>query len=158
MPTSFEVVTLVHAPPGLVFDTSLSVEAHTTSMAASRERAVAGVTSGRLGADDQVTWQARHFGLPWRLTSVISVCERPGYFVDEQVAGPFRHWRHAHHFVLAPDGQSTIMRDVVEFAAPAGPLGAAVEALVLRRYMTRLILARNAHLKRTTEAAARSAE
>ncbi|MFE3455169.1 hypothetical protein ACFXJ8_40250 [Nonomuraea sp. NPDC059194] len=44
----FELVTLVHAPPERVFDASLSVEAHTASMSASRERAVAGVTSGRL--------------------------------------------------------------------------------------------------------------
>ncbi|MCK2220271.1 SRPBCC family protein [Actinomadura sp. ATCC 31491] len=155
MPTRFEVVTLVHAPPGLVFDTSLSVEAHTESMAGARERAVAGVTTGRLGPGDRVTWRARHFGLPWRLTSVISGYERPAYFMDEQVAGPFRRWRHAHHFVLAPDGRGTVMRDVVEFAAPAGPLGTLAEALVLRRYMTRLILRRNAHLKRVTEAAAR---
>ncbi|MEU6730915.1 SRPBCC family protein [Nonomuraea wenchangensis] len=151
MSSCFEVVTLIHAPPELVFDTSLSVELHTASMAASRERAVAGVTSGLLGPGDRVTWRARHFGVPWRMTSLISGYDRPAYFVDEQVAGPFRRWRHTHHFVLAPDEEGTVMRDVVDFAAPAGPLGVVAEALVLRRYLARLILLRNAHLKRITE-------
>ncbi|MEU7852793.1 hypothetical protein [Nonomuraea sp. NPDC049141] len=45
------------------------------------------------------------------------------------------------------------MKDIVDFAAPAGPLGTAVDALVLRRYMTKLILLRNAHIRETTETA-----
>ncbi|MFF4991899.1 cyclase [Streptosporangium saharense] len=155
----FEVTTLVLAPPSVVFDTSLSVEAHTSSMRDSGERAVAGVTSGRLSLGDQVTWRARHFGLTWHLTSTISAYIRPSYFVDEQVSGPFRYWRHEHTFESTRDGDSgveaTLMKDVVEFAAPAGPLGTFAEALVLRRYMTKLILLRNAHLKQAIEATMR---
>ncbi|WP_431910498.1 hypothetical protein [Nonomuraea jabiensis] len=40
----FQVTTLVLAPPPVVFDASLSVELHTSSMRGSREQAVAGVT------------------------------------------------------------------------------------------------------------------
>lgn len=80
---------------------------------------------------------------------------RPSYFVDEQVSGPFRYWRHAHTFESTRDGEggveATLMKDIVEFAAPAGPLGILAEVLVLRRYMTKLILMRNAHIKRTIE-------
>ncbi|MEV4576838.1 SRPBCC family protein [Nonomuraea jabiensis] len=153
----FEVTTLVLAPPPVVFDASLSVELHTSSMRGSREQAVAGVTSGVLSLGDQVTWRARHFGLTWHLTSTISAHVRPSYFVDEQVSGPFRHWRHAHTFEPAHDSgvEATLMKDVVDFAAPAGPLGALADALVLRRYLTRLILLRNAYIKETTEAAMR---
>ncbi|WP_219469088.1 SRPBCC family protein [Nonomuraea rhizosphaerae] len=155
----FQVTTLVLAPPPVVFDASLSVELHTASMRGSRERAVAGVTSGRLSLGDQVTWRARHFGLTWHLTSTISACTRPSYFVDEQVDGPFRHWRHEHTFELTHAGkgdtEATLMKDIVDFAAPAGPLGTVADSLVLRRYMTKLILLRNAHLKRSTEPAKR---
>ncbi|SEM27035.1 Ligand-binding SRPBCC domain-containing protein [Nonomuraea pusilla] len=153
----FEVSTVVLAPPAAVFDVSLSVEVHTSSMSRSRERAVAGVTSGRLALGDRVTWQATHFGLPWRLTSLISAWHRPRFFVDEQVTGPFRHWRHEHHFAAYGTGDGnggaagTLMRDVVEFSAPAGPLGALAEALVLRRYMSRLIELRNRHVKAAAE-------
>lgn len=151
MPRRFEVVTAVAAPPGRVFDVSLDVDVHTTSMAASGERAAAGVTSGRMALGDTVTWVARHFGLPWRMTSRISAYDRPGYFVDEQVSGPFALWRHEHHF--APDGRGgTLMRDVVEFAAPLGPLGRLAEAVVLGRYMPRLIEIRNTHVRAAAEA------
>ncbi|NUT53647.1 MAG: SRPBCC family protein [Saccharothrix sp.] len=152
--TRFEVVTAVAAPARLVFDVSLEVEVHTTSMAGSGERAVGGVTEGRLGPGDTVTWQARHFGVRWRMTSRISAFEPPRHFVDEQVRGPFRRWRHEHHF--EPDGdRGTVMRDVVDFAAPLGPLGSLAELVALDRYLPRLIAVRNEHVKAIAEERAR---
>jgi hypothetical protein len=44
------------------------------------------------------------------------------------------------------------MEDVVDFAAPLGPLGALADLLVLRRHLTGLILVRNRHIKDLTEA------
>jgi ligand-binding SRPBCC domain-containing protein len=149
--TSFEVSIRIAAPPQRVFDVSLDVEVHTTSMVGSAERAVGGVTSGRLTLGDTVTWQARHFGIRWRMTSRITAMDPPNYFVDEQVRGPFRLWRHAHHF--EPDGcGGTLMRDVVDFAAPLGPLGTIATLAVLNRYMSRLIRVRNDHVKAAAEA------
>lgn len=149
--TRFEVTTGIAALPQRVFDLSLEVEVHTASMARSGERVVGGVTAGRMRLGDTVTWEARHFGVRWRMTSRISACDPPGYFVDEQVAGPFARWHHAHHF--EPDGHGgTLMRDVVDFAAPLGPLGIIAERTVLGRYMPRLIRVRNEHLRRAAEA------
>jgi ligand-binding SRPBCC domain-containing protein len=140
--TRFEVSTAIAAPPRRVFDVSLEIETHLASMAGSGERVVGGVGSGRMKLGDTVTWQARHFGLPWRMTSLISAYDPPGHFVDEQVAGPFARWHHAHYF--DPDGHGgTVMRDIVDFAAPLGPLGAVAEFIVLDRYMRRLIRNRN---------------
>ncbi|MFC7641372.1 hypothetical protein ACFQX6_10590 [Streptosporangium lutulentum] len=83
---------------------------------------------------------------------MISVYDRPGYFVDEQVSGPFGHWHHAHCF--QPDGRGgTVMSDVVDFAAPFGFLGTLAEVLALGRYMPRLIRIRNDYVKRVAEAA-----
>lgn len=145
-------MTAVGAPPRRVFDVSLEIETHLASMAGSGERVIGSVTSGRMKLGDTVTWQARHFGLSWRMTSLISVCDPPGHFVDEQVTGPFKRWHHAHHF--EPDGNGgTVMRDVVDFAAPLGPLGAVAEFIVLNRYMPRLIRIRNDHIKNAAEAA-----
>ncbi|NED80952.1 cyclase, partial [Streptomyces sp. SID11233] len=45
----FELTTRIAAPPEVVFDVSLDVDLHQASMAGSGERAVAGVTSGRMG-------------------------------------------------------------------------------------------------------------
>lgn len=149
--TSFEIVTSVAAPPRCVFDVSLDVEVHTNSMAGAGEEAVGGVRSGRLSLGDTVTWRARHFGVYWRMTSRIAAYDPPGYFVDEQIAGPFARWRHAHYF--EPDGTGgTRMRDVVDFAAPLGLLGRVTELAVLNRYMVRLIRTRNDHVRAVAEA------
>jgi ligand-binding SRPBCC domain-containing protein len=132
------------------FRLSLSVDAHTASMSASGERAIAGVTQGVMDLGDTVTWQARHFGIPVRMTSRITELDRPHRFVDEQVAGPFAHWRHEHLFTGTHTG--THMVDVIDFRAPFGPLGALVDRLVLTRYMTHLIRQRNTWLATTAAA------
>lgn len=143
MPT-IVLVTRIPASPRECFDLSLSVDAHTASMRDSGERAVGGVTQGVLGPGDTVTWRARHFGVPFTMTSRISAHEPPHRFVDEQVAGPFRRWWHEHRFEAVEGG--TRMTDVVELASPAGALGRLVDRWVLTRYMTRLLGARNAWL------------
>ncbi len=144
--TLIDLSTVVRAPAGQVFDLSLDVDAHTASMARSGERIVAGVRAGRMGPGDTVTWAARHFGVPWRMTSRITAYERPHRFVDEQVRGPFRRWRHEHTFAEDPARGVTVMRDVIDFAAPLGVAGRLAERLVLERYLRRLIAERNAHL------------
>ncbi|MEZ2370296.1 SRPBCC family protein [Arthrobacter sp. RCC_34] len=147
---SFSEEIRIAARPEDVFGLSLDVDAHTRSMAGSGERAVAGVMTGRMGPGDTVTWQARHFGVPLRMTSQITEHREPSHFVDEQLRGPFRFWRHEHHFT-ADDG-GTLLSDVITFAAPLGPLGRLAELLVLRWYMPQLIRQRNEFLKAAAEA------
>jgi ligand-binding SRPBCC domain-containing protein len=141
--------TFIRASPEQCFRLSLSVDAHTASMGRSKERAVAGVTSGEIALGQSVTWQARHFGVPFRMTSTITAYERPHRFVDEQTRGPFKSWWHEHSFVERNGG--TDMTDVVRFSSPAGPVGRLVDAAVLTRYMGRLLDARNQWLKSTLE-------
>ena len=100
-------------------------------MARSREDAVAGVQSGLISLGEEVTWRAWHFGIPIRMTSRITRMEAPDYFVDEQLKGPFRWFRHVHEFREGADG--TTMVDRVAFAAPFGPIGRVIEKLVLAR-------------------------
>jgi len=144
--TRLELVTDLDLSPESAFDFSLDVDAHTKSMAASREVAVAGVTRGRMNLNDEVTWRAWHFGIPWRMTSRIIDLERPLRFVDEQVRGPFAAFRHEHVFQATAHG--TRMVDRIEFAAPFGWLGRLAERLVLTRYLEGLIRRRNAYLAR----------
>jgi ligand-binding SRPBCC domain-containing protein len=131
-------------PRSELFDLARSVDVHKDSMAHSREEAVGGVTSGLLSLGQEVTWRAWHFGIPLQMTSRITEMASPGYFVDEQVKGPFRRFRHVHEF--SQDSSGTIMVDRIEFAAPFGPLGRLVERLVLARYLKNLIETRNRHL------------
>jgi hypothetical protein len=66
------LVTVIAAAVDECFELALSVDAHTASMGTSREIAVAGVTSGAMSLGETVTWEARHFGLPFRMTSKIT--------------------------------------------------------------------------------------
>jgi len=150
MPTlTFE--TTVDAPRQRVFDLARSVDCHTDGMASHDERAVAGTTTGLLAEGDRVTWHARHFGVPLRLTVAVSELDRPRRFVDEQVSGPFARLRHEHRFETIGDGNRTRMHDCFAFQSPAGPVGAAVDAVVLERYMRRLVRSRLDHLARVAE-------
>lgn len=144
------LTTRIAAPPARCFELSLTVDAHTASMADSGERVVGGVRSGVMGPGDDVTWRARHFGVPFTMTSRITAYDPPHRFVDEQTSGPFGRWWHEHRFESRDGG--TLMTDVVEYASPLGILGKAVDALVLERYMTRLLTQRNEWLARAAAA------
>src|SRR5918995_526198 len=85
MTVRFEHETRIEAPAELVFDLSLDIYAHRALMAASNERATAGVTSGPIGLGETVTWRAIHFRIPFTMTSRVTELERPHCFIDEQV-------------------------------------------------------------------------
>lgn len=145
--------TFIAAPPERCFELSLDVDRHERSMSRTGERAVAGVTRGMMGLGDTVTWEARHFGIPWRLTVRITQLDPPHRFVDEQLRGPFAAMRHEHRF--APVAGGTLMADDFRFEAPLGRLGVLVDALVLERYMRTLLGTRNEYLKGAAESESR---
>jgi hypothetical protein len=66
------IETRIQAPVEKCFDLARDVDLHVASTARTRERAVAGVTYGRLGPGDVVTWEAVHFGIAQRRTSRIT--------------------------------------------------------------------------------------
>ena len=88
---------------------------------------------------ESVTWEAKHFGRMWRVTSKITAFERPQRFVDEMTEpGPFRFYRHEHLFEAEDRG--TRMVDIVDFAVRYRlPLAQAIG----RWYLARLLSARN---------------
>jgi ligand-binding SRPBCC domain-containing protein len=142
-----ELVTEVPADRDHAFAASLDVGLHTSSMRRNHERAVAGVTSGRLGPGDRVTWRARHLGVWWQMSVRITEYDPPSRFVDEQVSGPFAHWRHVHLFQPHDtEPGATVMSDVVDFSVPAGIAGRIVGVTILQPYLRRLIATRNALL------------
>jgi ligand-binding SRPBCC domain-containing protein len=144
MSVSFECRTELVTTVQESFDLARSIDLHVGSMSRSRERAVGGVTRGFIAEGEQVTWRARHFGIRLQMTSRISRMSAPDSFVDEQVRGPFRSFRHEHTF-FDRAGETTMI-DQVEFSAPCGILGRLVERAVLARYLQRLIESRNLFL------------
>jgi ligand-binding SRPBCC domain-containing protein len=139
----------IAAPPERCFDLARSIELHTRSTAATRERAIGGQTSGLLAQGAEVRWRAKHFGVWQQLTSRITAFDRPRHFRDSMVSGAFARFDHDHYF--APEGSGTRMRDVFDYTAPLGPLGWVAEQLFLTRYMRRFLEERNRELKAVAE-------
>ena len=142
MSSSFTIETRTSVAVTELFDVSLSIDEHLASMGRSGEQAIAGVTHGSIGLGETVTWRARHFGIWFTMTSQITALERPSRFVDEQVQGPFRCFRHEHSFTR--DGHATVMIDTLTISSPI--FGRLAERLVLVPYLRRLMQQRNRHL------------
>lgn len=68
----------------------------------------------------RIDYRLKLRGLPVRWTSEITVWQPPERFVDEQVRGPYRRWRHEHRF--EERGEGTTVVDHVRYAVPGGPL------------------------------------
>lgn len=70
-------------------------------------------------------------GIPLRWTTVIAEVDAPHRFVDDQLRGPYRSWRHEH--VFSPSEGGVDMHDRVVYELPLGAIGRAVHALWVRR-------------------------
>lgn len=88
----------------------------------------------RTGA--QIDYALSLFGIPLRWRSRITVWEPGVRFVDEQESGPYAYWHHAHEF--DSHGESTLVRDVVDYSLPMGPLGSLAQALFVGRTLGRI--------------------
>jgi ligand-binding SRPBCC domain-containing protein len=75
-----------------------------------------------------IDYRIRMRGLPMQWRSAITLWAPPYRFIDEQVKGPYRSWRHTHGFREVPGG--TEVSDTVDYLVPGGPL---VNALFVRR-------------------------
>jgi len=146
---TIELTTLIDAPAQRVFDLARSIDLHVKTAGKSREQAVAGVTTGLIGLGQTVTWKASHFGVWQTLTVEITAFEPPHSFSDSMLSGAFRRMEHRHSFEQTASG--TVMRDVFTFESPLGILGKLVDAIFLKRYMSRFLIERNRILKLTAE-------
>ena len=150
MTVLIELETTIAAPIERVFDLARDIDFHQRSMVHTGERAIGGRMSGQLGLGETVTWQARHLGRTWSLTSRITSFEAPTRFVDEQVDGPFAWFRHEHRFESIDGG--TWMTDTWQHVAPFGPIGRVADLLVLGRLLRHLLETRNEVHVREAEA------
>ena len=141
---------LIDAPLELCFDMARNIDIHTqTVWRHTKERAVAGITSGRINHGETVTFQARHFMIRQKLTSRITEYQEPYYFVDEMVKGAFKSLRHEHLF--EEYNGKTLMKDRLTFVAPFGIIGWVTERLILKPYMKYFLMHRNQQLKLLAE-------
>jgi ligand-binding SRPBCC domain-containing protein len=90
------------------------------------------------------------YALGWRIlpiswTTEITEWEPPLRFVDTQLSGPYRLWRHEHQFLAM--GQGALIRDHVEYALYGWPLSIPIHHLIVRRDLDRIFDFRTARLE-----------
>lgn len=146
---ALHLTTLIHAPIGRCFDLARSVDLHRLSAEQSQEEVVAGITHGLMSLHDEVTWRARHLGVRQNLSSRITAFDPPHHFRDSMQRGIFARFDHDHFFT--DHHGATEMRDVFDYDAPLGPLGALAERLFLGAYLRRFLARRNQVIKRVAE-------
>ncbi len=96
-----------------------------------------------------IDYRIRVLGLPVRWTSRIEVLEPNVRFVDVQVRGPYRLWRHEHTFEGGDGG--TRVRDRVEYELPLFPIGELAHPLLVRPDLDRIFSFRHAATRRLLE-------
>jgi len=71
------------------------------------------------------------FGIPVKWVTEITHINKPDYFIDNQLAGPYRVWHHQHFFKEVEGGME--MTDIVHYDLPAAFFGSIVHRLLVRK-------------------------
>lgn len=83
-----------------------------------------------------IRYRLRLHGIPVHWQTEICAWNPPHFFVDEQIKGPYKQWRHTHTFEA--HGSRTKMIDEVQYSLPLGVLGRLVHALKVRKDVVRI--------------------
>lgn len=70
-------------------------------------------------------------GIKMNWVTEITHVEEGRFFVDDQRSGPYALWHHQHF--IEPDGDGTLMTDIVTYMPPFGLLGRIANRLIIRR-------------------------
>jgi ligand-binding SRPBCC domain-containing protein len=139
----------IKTPVERAFDLSRSIEFHAYIQSHNKEKAVDGITSGLIGLNEKVTWEAVHFFIKQTLTAKITHFDNPYHFRDTMIRGAFKRFDHDHKF--EGNGEITHVTDIFDYDVPHGIFGKVFDVLVLKSYMTRFFNKRNLMLKETLE-------
>lgn len=143
------LTTIINANIQSVFDLSRDIDLHQKSTFKTKEKAIAGRTSGLIELGETVTWRAKHLGFYQTHTSKIIEMEKPYHFTDVMLKGRFKYFKHQHLF--KKEGEKTIMTDILEFESPFGIFGNLFNYFFLKNYMKNFLMERNKLIKATAE-------
>ncbi|WP_419870454.1 SRPBCC family protein [Chryseobacterium sp. CT-SW4] len=141
--------TIIKADINTVFDLARDIDLHQQSTSKTKEKAIAGRTSGLIENNETVTWRARHLGVYQTHTSKIINMRKPEEFTDIMLKGTFKSLHHRH--IFKEEAGHTLMIDVFDFESPFGIIGKLVNHIFLTRYLTRFLSERNKSIKNTAE-------
>jgi hypothetical protein len=126
--TVIEIETLIEGDINRCFDLTRDIDVHKRSTEDTNEIVIAGRTRGLCELGDQITWEAKHFGIRQQLSVEITKFHRPYFFEDRMM-----------------------MTDKFEYQVPFGFAGRVFDKIILKRYMTKFLRKRNTVIKKIAE-------
>jgi len=147
--TTIKLITKIKASQQTVFDVSRNIDIHQKSASNSKEKAIAGVTTGLINLNETVTWRGKHFGFYLTHKSRITAMTFYNYFTDEMKEGKFKSFKHEHFF--EKNNGITIMTDKLQYETPFGIFGKLFDYFLLKNHLTNFLLHRNNILKEIAE-------
>ena len=147
--TTIKLKTTINATIETVFNNCRNIDIHQYSASKTNEKSIAGRTSGLIEKGETVTWQGKHFGFYIKHQSIISEMEFPHCFVDEQLKGKFKKFKHTHTF--KKENNAVLMVDELVYEVPYGIIGKLFDKILLKNHLTQFIIERNNYIKKISE-------
>jgi len=85
----------------------------------------------------EIAYEIRLWFIPIKWRTSILEWDPHESFVDIQKSGPYKLWIHS-HFVESTSENTSIMRDIVRYSVPGGPLGRLIHFLVIKKSLIRI--------------------
>lgn len=86
------------------------------------------------------------FGLPLRWQTEICKVNKPLFFTDRQLKGPYKLWEHTHTFIEKDNG--VLVKDEVKYKLPFGIIGSIAHSLIVRKKIENIFQFRKEALKK----------
>jgi len=83
-----------------------------------------------------IDYSIRLHGISLKWNTQIIDWDPPHHFVDLQLKGPYKFWRHIHHFEQTDSG--TVMQDTVEYLVPGKMLAPLFHFLFVQKDLERI--------------------
>lgn len=143
--STLHLTTFIKAPVERVFDLCRNTTVYKKALEARKEQLNASASSVLVKEGDTVTLSARHLGKTRALTARIIEMDVNERFVEEQVKGDLKSFRHEHYFKPVENG--TIVIDMVEMEEPRDAVGGLMGKFFMKKYFEALLSKRNELIK-----------
>lgn len=97
--------------------------------------------------DTFIDYKIKIHGIPCKWKTHISDFQKNITFVDEQMIGPYKNWKHRHNFI--PLNGGTLIEDYIEYKVPLGAIGNLITGSFIRKDITKIFSYRQKVIART---------
>lgn len=142
---SIHLTTFIKAPVERVFDLCRNTTVYKKALEGRKENLSAGAAGILVNTGDTITLSAKHLGKTRAIKARVMEMNIPEKFVEEQVKGDLKSFRHEHYFKAVENG--TLVIDIVEMEEPRDLLGGMLGRVFMKKYFETLLNKRNALIK-----------